>query len=58
MAAGVGCIVVHPASIEVSSRDTVKTDKRESLMIAQQLSAGRLRGVRVPREKEERNTYL
>ena len=23
MAAGVGCIVVHPASIEVSSRDTV-----------------------------------
>ena len=50
VAAGVGCIVVHPASIEVSSRDTVKTDKRDSFKIAQQLAAGRLRGVRVPTE--------
>jgi hypothetical protein len=53
VAAGIGCIVVHPASIEVSSRDTVKTDKRDSLKIAQQLAAGRLRGVRVPTEEEE-----
>jgi transposase len=50
--AGIDCIVVHAASIEVSSRDTVKTDKRDSLKIAQQLSAGRLRGVRVPTEEE------
>jgi hypothetical protein len=54
-AAGIRCLVVNPASIEVSSRDTVKTDKRDSLKIAQQLAAGRLRGVRVPtREEEER----
>jgi transposase len=53
MAAGIDCIVVHAASIEVSSRDTVKTDKRDSLKIAQQLAAGRLRGVRVPSEEEE-----
>lgn len=47
--------MVNPASIEVSSRDTVKTDKRDSLKIAQQLAAGRLKGVRVPtREEEER----
>jgi transposase len=26
-AAGIRCLVVHPASIEVSSRDVVKTDK-------------------------------
>jgi transposase len=58
MAAGVGCIVVHPASIEVSSRDTVKTDKRDSLKIAQQLAAGRLRGVRVPNEEEEQRRLL
>ena len=48
MAVGIDCIVVHPASIEVSSRDTVKTDKRDSLKIAQQLAAGRLQWVSVP----------
>jgi transposase len=57
-AAGIDCIVVHPASIEVSSRDTVKTDKRDSLKIAQQLAAGRLRGVRVPTEEEEQRRLL
>ena len=50
-------IVVHPASIEVSSRDRVKTDKRDALKIATQLSAGRLRGVYVPcSEQEARRT--
>jgi transposase len=58
VAAGIDCIVVHPASIEVSSRDTVKTDKRDSLKIAQQLAAGRLRGVRVPTEEEEQRRLL
>ena len=50
--------MVHAASIEVSSRDTVKTDKRDSLKIAQQLAAGRLRGVRVPTEEEEQRRLL
>ena len=40
---GVKNIVVHPASIEVSSRDRVKTDKRDSLKIASQLSNGVLK---------------
>ena len=53
VAAGIDCIVVHAASIEVSARDTVKTDKRDSLKIAQQLAAGRLRGVRVPTQEQE-----
>ncbi|MCI5057554.1 MAG: transposase, partial [Flavobacteriales bacterium] len=50
-----GCnnIVVHPASIEVSSRDRVKTDKRDALKIATQLSAGRLRGIYVPSVEQE-----
>lgn len=58
VAAGIDCIVVHAASIEVSARDTVKTDKRDSLKIAQQLAAGRLRGVRVPTEEEEQRRLL
>ncbi len=39
---GIDNIVVHAASIEVSSRDRVKTDKRDAIKIAMQLSAGRL----------------
>jgi transposase len=46
-------IVVHPASIEVSCRDRVKTDKRDALKIVTQLAAGRLRGIYVPCSKQE-----
>jgi transposase len=46
-------IVVHPASIEVSSRDRVKTDKRDSLKIAKQLSDGDLKGIKVPSQERE-----
>ena len=46
-------IVVHPGSIEVSSRDRVKTDKRDALKIATQLSANRLNGVFIPCEEQE-----
>ena len=50
---GVDNIVVHPASIKVSSRDRVKTDKRDSLKIAKQLSTNELRGITIPSEKRE-----
>lgn len=40
--------VVHAASVEISARDRVKTDKRDSLKLATQLSAGRLKGIHVP----------
>lgn len=46
-------IVVHASSIEVSSRDVVKTDKRDSLKIATQLAANRLRAIYVPSIKRE-----
>lgn len=46
-------IVVDPASIEVQSNDRVKTDKRDSLKIAVQLSQKRLVGIYVPSEKQE-----
>ena len=57
-AAGIRCLVVHVASIEVSLRDMVKTDKRDSLKIAEQLVTGRLRGVRVPSVEEEQKQLL
>lgn len=45
--------VVHAASIEISARDRVKTDKRDSLKIATQLSSGRLKGIHVPSPQRE-----
>ncbi|RDI36317.1 IS110 family RNA-guided transposase [Aquicella lusitana] len=54
---GINNIVVHPGSIEVASRDRVKTDKRDALKIALQLSAGRLHGIFVPsQEREEKRS--
>ncbi len=50
---GIENIVVNPASIEISSRDTVKTDKRDSLKIATQLADGRLSCVYIPSVKRE-----
>ena len=54
---GINNIVVHPGSIEVASRDCVKTDKRDALKIATQLAAGRLHGNFVPSQnREEKRT--
>jgi transposase len=50
---GIENIVVHAASVEVSSRDRVKTDKRDSLKLATQLSDGRLTGIHVPDKLRE-----
>ena len=51
--AGIRNIVVHAALIEISSRDRVKTDKRDSKKMAIQLDSGRLKGIRVPSRAEE-----
>lgn len=57
VADGINNIVVHPGSIEVASRDRVKTDKRDALKIAIQLEAGRLHGIFVPsQEREEKRS--
>jgi transposase len=54
---GIENIVVNPASIETSSRDSVKTDKRDSLKIATQLEEGKLSCVYIPsvRREDKRN---
>ena len=56
--AGVKNIVVHPAAIEVAANNRVKTDKRDSLKMAQQLEAGRLKGIRVPTIDQEHKRLL
>lgn len=50
--AGIRSMVVHAASIEVSLKKS-KTDKRDSLKMAEQLSGGRLKGIYVPSEEQE-----
>lgn len=56
--AGIHNIVVHASSIAVSSRDRVKTDKRDSEKIALSLSHGMLKGIRIPTEEEELQRQL
>lgn len=47
--------MVHPAHVAVEANNRVKTDKRDSLKLAQQLEAGRLRGICIPEpEREQR----
>ena len=53
VAAGINNIVINPASLEVSAKDKVKTDKRDSKKLATQIGTGRLTGINIPTEKDE-----
>ncbi len=55
---GIKTLVVHAAGIEVAIGDRVKTDKRDSLKIATQLEANRLKGIHVPSEEREEKRAL
>lgn len=55
---GIKNLVTHAAGIEVAVGDRVKTDKRDSLKIATQLEASRLRGIHVPSEEREEKRAL
>jgi transposase len=55
---GIPNLVVNAGSIEVASRDRVKTDRRDSLKLASLLEDGRLKGIRVPSLEEEQNRLL
>lgn len=46
-------MIVHAAGIEIATGNKVKTDKRDSVKLATQLSAGRLRSIYIPTEKQE-----
>lgn len=56
--AGISNIVVHAGSIEVASRDRVKTDSRDSHKLADLLECGRLRGIRIPSIEEEQKRLM
>ena len=49
---GINNIVVHPASIAITARDRVKTDKRDALKIGTQLASGKLQGIHIPSEDQ------
>lgn len=53
LAEGIINIVVNPSSVEIASRDRVKTDKRDAKKLSEQLSDGRLKGIYVPSEEEQ-----
>jgi len=56
--AGITHIVVNPASIAVAAHDKVKTDRRDAKRLAIDLADGRLRGLSIPTEAEERARLL
>src|ERR1039458_8675535 len=55
---GVENIVVNPASIEVAANDKVKTDRRDSRKLAEQLFARRLKAIYVPEPEQELRRQL
>ena len=55
---GIDSIVVNPGSVEVSSHNRVKTDKRDAAKLATQLEAGRLRGIHIPSQEQEHQRLL
>jgi transposase len=55
---GIHNIVVHAASIEISARDRVKTDKRDSLKIATQLSNRKLKCIHIPSPEREAARFI
>lgn len=56
-AAGIENVVVHAGAVELC-QNRVKTDKRDSRKLAEQLASGRLYGVRVPTSEEENRRQL
>jgi transposase len=56
--AGITNIVVNPASVAVAVNDKVKTDRRDAKKLARDLADGRLCGIYVPTEAEERARLL
>lgn len=55
---GIMNIVVNPSSVEVSMKDRVKTDRRDSKRLSEQLYMGRLRGIYIPSEQEQLQRLL
>lgn len=46
--AGIDSCVIHPGSLQVSTRNRVKTDKRDAQKIAEHLADKRIEGIHIP----------
>ena len=55
---GISNLVVNAASIEVASRDRVKTDRRDAEKLASLLECGRLKSIRIPSLDQEKSRLL
>jgi len=44
------CIITHPGNVEKAAKDRVKTDRLDSVRLAESLSSGQIRGIRVPED--------
>jgi len=55
---GIKNIVINPASVERAANDKVKTDRVDSRKLAEQLSAGRLKGIYIPSKDQEQARSL
>lgn len=55
---GISNLVVNAGSIEIASRDKVKTDRRDSLKLASLLECGRLKSIRIPSIEEEHSRLI
>jgi transposase len=55
---GIDNIVVNPSSIEVASKDRVKTDKIDATKMAIQHEANRLTSIHIPSEQQELSRLL
>jgi transposase len=51
-------IVVHAAGVEVAANRRVKTDKRDADKLSGQLACGRLKGITIPSEAQEKGRLL
>lgn len=58
LAESVKNIIINPSSLETSSRDRVKTDKRDSKKLAEHLAGGRLKCIFIPSEQQEQARLL
>lgn len=55
---GISNIVINAASVEIAANDKVKTDKRDSRKLAEQLKNGSLSGIYIPSNSEELKRVL
>lgn len=55
---GVRNIVINAASLQTAANDKVKTDKRDSKKLAEQLKDGRLKAISIPSTEEELKRVL